>query len=250
MLTIQVVNLIYSIKTHFDKGEGKAACGQAPWSKPVHYFYGTTDEITCERCIQYQKKTAGGTEKTMRYVKGNFCKHEGPVTRVLASNNREVEFLIDTEDWDRVKHFTWGVSVKGYIATVVILDGKHRTIMLHSFLIGRAINGLQIDHWNRNKLDNRKKNLRIVTPSINSINSINRSLRSDNKSGFRGVTYWWGNRSDKWMAEIKIGTERIKLGIYDRLEDAVKARLAAEIKYLGKTIDGGFYVENEPITED
>ena len=63
MLAIEVVNLIHSIKTHFDKGEGKAACGQAPWTKPVHYFYGTTDEVTCERCIQYLKKQQGEQTK-------------------------------------------------------------------------------------------------------------------------------------------------------------------------------------------
>ena len=45
---------------------------------------------------------------------------------------------------------------------------------------------LQVDHINHDTLDNRKRNLRVVTVSQN---NMNKDVRSDNTSGHTGVTF-------------------------------------------------------------
>ncbi len=86
----------------------------------------------------------------------------------------------------------------------------------------------QLGHINRNRADNRIANLREAPGSINNHNC---KLRLDNKSGTAGVFL----RADcqKWVANIVHNRKRISLGVFILLDDAIKARLAAEIKYWG-----------------
>lgn len=74
-----------------------------------------------------------------------------------------------------------------------------------------------LDHKDRNGGNNKISNLRDTTQSIN---SRNRSLRSDNTTGHRGV-YRYGS---KWLAKI----DRKHLGVYATVEQAVAARKKAE----------------------
>ena len=81
-----------------------------------------------------------------------------------------------------------------------------------------------IDHIDRNKINNKWNNLREVSTSCNVKNS---NIRSDNTSGVKGV---WKNKKNKWIAEIKV-PKKIYLGSFDNLIDAVRARWNAEVKY-------------------
>jgi hypothetical protein len=84
------------------------------------------------------------------------------------------------------------------------------------------------DHINRNGLDNRKNNLRVCTHQEN---TTNRSLMSKNTSGFVGVS--WCKATNNWRAQIMVDYKGIHLGCFDSKEDAIKARLNAELKYYG-----------------
>lgn len=105
------------------------------------------------------------------------------------------------------------------------VDGKayksHRLAWLY-------VNGVfpeyEIDHINGNSLDNRICNLREVTSSGN---CRNRTLRANNTSGVNGVNYQDG----MWVVRITHNRKKINLGVFHKLEDAKKARLAAEAKY-------------------
>ena len=55
--------------------------------------------------------------------------------------------------------------------------------------------------------------------------------RKNNKSGRTGVMF--RNDTKKWTAEITVGYEKIKLGCYDKKEEAIKAREEAERLYYG-----------------
>lgn len=88
----------------------------------------------------------------------------------------------------------------------------------------------QIDHINRNRLDNRICNLRDVT---NKQNMQNAGKYSNNASGHTGV--YWNKRDSKWQAKIKHNRKNISLGYFDKLEDAVAARKAAEKLYWSDT---------------
>ena len=86
-----------------------------------------------------------------------------------------------------------------------------------------------VDHINRNPLDNRKSNLRIVN---NQQNSMNKGHQKRNTSGHKGVS--WDKSRNKWYAYITVNYKLINLGRFNILEDAIKARKKAEIKYFGE----------------
>ena len=93
-------------------------------------------------------------------------------------------------------------------------------------LINNTPKNMLTDHINRDKLDNRKCNLRSGNKSLN---SINRCKPSNNKSGFKGVHL--DSWTEKWRAEIKINGKKITLGRFNNKLDAVEARAKAEKKY-------------------
>lgn len=59
--------------------------------------------------------------------------------------------------------------------------------------------------------------------------SRNTRMSSRNNSGTRGVSY--NKRDDKWKAYISVDKKSMYLGYFNKKEDAIKARLVAEIKY-------------------
>lgn len=84
----------------------------------------------------------------------------------------------------------------------------------------------QIDHINGQRDDNRLANLRCVSHAEN---QRNRSRRRDNAAGRTGV--YWYKAYAKWTAAIGVDGRLIFLGYFDRFEDAVAAREAAEIEH-------------------
>ena len=57
---------------------------------------------------------------------------------------------------------------------------------------------------------------------------MNRRLQSNNTSGYTGVSF--DKKTNKWMARIN----KVTLGYFENIEDAIKARKEAEIKYFGE----------------
>ena len=104
-------------------------------------------------------------------------------------------------------------------------DGRHkprlyvsflkegRTVRLHRFLLD-APDHLMGDHVNGNGLDNRRENLRLVTPSENSINA----SHSRGRSLYRGVTFHKG--SGRYQAQINMPDGKRYLGLYGSASEA------------------------------
>lgn len=59
----------------------------------------------------------------------------------------------------------------------------------------------------------------------------NQQLRVSNKTGTKGV--WYNKKVGNYQAFIRISYKRIYLGSFYKLDDAIKAREAAELKYWG-----------------
>lgn len=77
-------------------------------------------------------------------------------------------FIIDTEDLELCKKHRWWFSKhKNYSKVMTSINDKQ--ILLARYLLNYNGN-LQIDHINRNPLDNRRKNLRIASPVENNAN--------------------------------------------------------------------------------
>lgn len=87
----------------------------------------------------------------------------------------------------------------------------------------------QIDHINGDRGCNRWGNLRLATPSENSMNS---KIKVNNTSGVKGV--WWNKRSRKWTACITVGGKRIFLGYYDDISKASIVYAEAAKKHHGE----------------
>lgn len=143
------------------------------------------------------------------------------------------EFFFDLEDYSIIKNYTWYVS-NGYIVASVWNTQKKcsKRMTMHRLILETCLNKNiinDIDHKNRKRYDNRKENLRICTHKDNLKNS---SIRSNNTSGLIGVVY--DRNREKWMARIVLNKKDIYLGRYSNKEDAIKARLEAEIKYFGE----------------
>ena len=123
--------------------------------------------------------------------------------------------IVDDDDFERVNHFKWyflpGNQTEGGYAY------NHNAILMHRFILN-APKGLYVDHINRNKLDNRKENLRLVTPLQSHFNT---KMSSRNTSGYRGVTFH--KEKQKWMAQLHIG-KMIFLGYFGTPKEASIAR--------------------------
>jgi hypothetical protein len=83
-----------------------------------------------------------------------------------------------------------------------------------------------LDHIDHDKLNNRIENLRIVNHQENHRNT---SRRRNNTSGHMGVS--WFAAGNKWSAYIMVDRKKKHLGYFDRLDDAVAARRAAEATF-------------------
>lgn len=86
-----------------------------------------------------------------------------------------------------------------------------------------------VDHRDRERQNDRWKNLRLATNQDNIRNS---KLRIDNSSGVKGV--YWMKRHRSWQASIRVDKKLLHLGNYKDLGDAALARRAAELKYFGE----------------
>lgn len=147
--------------------------------------------------------------RNKEYIKCHFSYNkDGTITRL--SNGR----------------VTGSPDSKGYLQCHFI-DG---TALVHNivwFMHGREKpEGMMIDHINHNRKDNRIENLRLVT---NAGNQKNQSIRPSSLSGFTGVG--WHKASGKWAAKIKVSGKDIHLGTYSDMNEAIKARQEANLKY-------------------
>lgn len=86
-----------------------------------------------------------------------------------------------------------------------------------------------IDHKNGIRADNRWENLREATASQNLANA---RLRSNNTSGFKGVT--WDRERKKWVAQIRVRGRHIHVGRYTSPEEAHVAYMRAATHHFGE----------------
>ncbi len=163
----------------------------------------------------FQSSLKGGTQKSCGCRHFTACKKYNEysvkenVVEVNLTNCKEI-MLCDLSDWERLKKFCWSKGYTGYAEARV----NGRTVPFHHLVID-CEKGMVRDHINRNKLDNRRENLRVVTYSLN---NTNRSYK--NKTGERGIS----KNGSGFSARAFIDGESKYLGTYRTIEEAAKAR--------------------------
>jgi hypothetical protein len=123
--------------------------------------------------------------------------------------------LVDDQDFKFLSQWKWFLVKNKYAGTHY---GENKGIIYMHRLIMNFPKKLQVDHINRNTLDNRRENLRTVTQSQNLHNT---SSRKNNKSGYKGVHF--DKRKKKYIAQIMIDRKYIFLGHFDNAIEASKA---------------------------
>jgi len=110
---------------------------------------------------------------------------------------------------------------------IVTVHGKH--IRAHRIIWEhcneRIPCGLEIDHRNRNRADNRIHNLRLVDSHGNNLNLSPRA----NNSGVTGVVF--SKKDRRWKAQIGFKGKQIYLGQFTDKSTAIAARKQAEQEY-------------------
>ena len=97
------------------------------------------------------------------------------IVGTIQFNGNDVEFIIDKDDYDKIKDRAWHLASGKYISTAVIHDSKRKELYIHNLIMNRLEHPGKgatesVDHINRNGLDNRKDNLRIVSQSEQNLN--------------------------------------------------------------------------------
>lgn len=128
--------------------------------------------------------------------------------------------LVDHEDYEYLSQWKW------YFNGGYAVRGCPKRILMHR-LIAKTPDGFDTDHINRNKLDNRKANLRVVSRSQNLLNV---NPRKDNKSGYVGI--FWNSKNKNWRSTISFAGRRFEVGSFSSLYQAVCARKEAERRYV------------------
>lgn len=108
--------------------------------------------------------------------------------------------------------------------------------MLHRAILEVRSSTILVDHRDRNKLNNRKSNLRIATKSTN---AMNRPKPANNTSGYKGVS--WNKERKLWDAHIQLNKVGKFLGRYDSAEEA-----ACVYDFHARQLHGEFALLNFP----
>ncbi len=132
--------------------------------------------------------------------------------------------IVDDEDYVRINQCKWYFEGHYAIRKINLGNNKWKTFWMHREIM-RTPEGMETDHINSDKLDNRKINLRVATRSQN---QHNRKKYANNKTGFKGVSV----RPDtgKFRAIISLAGRNRRLGQFETAEQAANAYDAAALK--------------------
>lgn len=137
----------------------------------------------------------------MRNKKINLYKYKENYAILIIQSIKygNVEFLIDTEDVEYISKYHWCLNIRKYkdkIVKIYAINSKNKQL-LHRYILNHN-SKLEIDHMNRNTLDNRKSNLKISTHPEN---MQNRKSHSNNSTGIDNVHY--DTNRNKYVGQVR-----------------------------------------------
>jgi hypothetical protein len=118
--------------------------------------------------------------------------------------------LVDADKASEVVGYCWSLGRYAYRQTPR-RAGKQTSIYLHRQILGLVPgDGVEVDHINGNRLDNRLENLRVVPLGAN---AQNKNFQNKGTSRFRGVC--WNRSKGAWEAKAKLDGKIRHLGCFD-----------------------------------
>lgn len=138
--------------------------------------------------------------------------------------------LLDVEDIPKIAGRQWFADKRGntFYARSQGRSGEGRWVRMHHFIVGKPSDpALVIDHINRNGLDNRKSNLRIVTHKENMLNrsigypgapATSEKRKRQGSGAPPGI--FSGSDRKTWRAEVVVDGKRHRSRSFKSIEDA------------------------------
>lgn len=136
--------------------------------------------------------------------------------------------IVDDDLYDWASQFSWYLHSEGYAVREEWNGGNKKRFRMHRE-INKTPKGMDTDHINGNRLDNRRDNLRTCTRSKNLQNA---RVRDSNRTGYKGVAIH--KASGLYHAYINVDGKQISLKYHKTPEDAARAYNRAAIKYFGE----------------
>lgn len=165
-----------------------------------------------------------GYKGTLTLNRNVYVEAEDYYEVIIAYKDTSVTAYIDKDDYEKVKQYTWRINKKKNKYYIVTGQSKNKTLLyLHNLVMNNYIHkdNYEVDHIDGNSLNNRKKNLRIVSRLENIQNT---SVRIDNQIGIRGVS----KSRNKYKVDFYYNNKRYYFKDWKTIEEAVYCRLIAE----------------------
>jgi len=145
--------------------------------------------------------------------------------------------IVDDADYKFLNQYKWYALKRGYTYYAMRYarksDLQKGPIIMHKVILNAigADGMVETDHINGNGLDNRRSNLRACNTAQN---QWNQRLRSDNKTGFKGVRIDKRSGVNPFIVLIRVNKKRIYIGCYQTAEEAARMYDVAAIKHHGE----------------
>jgi hypothetical protein len=138
--------------------------------------------------------------------------------------------LIDTGDIPLVCPYSWHArtTASGSVYAATRLRDEGQTFVYLHRLLTSAPRDMEVDHINRDTLNNRRENLRVCDASLNAVNK--RKQRNGKSSRFKGV--FWDTRRGLWRSEFRYKNVK-KQGRFSTERDAAIFYNASVIAVFG-----------------
>lgn len=134
-------------------------------------------------------------------------------------NDDSLEVYFSMQDYDVIKNYCWHIEHINNDQYIRVRTNNNQS--MHQ-LFGMK----DVDHINRNALDNRRENLDNTATRTDQLH--NQKLRVDNSSGVKGVRYMRDGLSKPWIANLKHYGKYVLREYYKTKDEATIARLNAE----------------------
>lgn len=139
--------------------------------------------------------------------------------------------FVDDKDYPALNRHKWHAHPNRntvYVQRRESAKCGRKMVMMHREILN-APQGIDVDHRDNNGLNNTRDNLRLCT---NAQNQMNKRMRTDNTSGFRGVS--WSKVGKKWMAGLRVNGKHVYLGYFFCIVKAAQAYDRGARKYFGE----------------
>lgn len=138
--------------------------------------------------------------------------------------NSDAVALVDDADAPTIAAHSWRIDANGYA-----VSGPGKALVYMHRLLLQPPAGVQVDHANRQPLDNRRANLRYADAHLQ---AHNRRKRPNSTSAYWGVARH-PNHRHPWRAQIRIHGRQRHLGCYSTEAEAAQAYDAAARAHYG-----------------